>query len=71
MSLKQSDLAIEMTPDRREGGQHVGLPKMTIKVTHKPTGITASCGCERSQMQNRNACLAMIEYGLAEIGYDL
>lgn len=67
--MKDSDLIIEVVPLLPKGGQHVGIIPSRVQVTHKPTGIIASCGTERSQMKNKNIALAMIEYGLAEIGY--
>ena len=36
--------------------------------THIPSGLTASCECERSQMRNRNIALSMLEWGMAELG---
>lgn len=52
-----------------KGGQHVGVPHSHIKVLHVPTGIYAVCATERSQLKNRNVAMAMVQYGLAELGY--
>lgn len=67
--MKDSDIIIELVPLLTKGGQHVGIIPSRVQVTHKPTGIIASCGTERSQIKNRNIAMAMIEYGLAEMGY--
>lgn len=67
--IPDSDLIIETVPTQSKGGQQVGIIPRQIKVTHKPTGLMAQCGTERSQFKNRNIALAMIEYGLAEMGY--
>lgn len=67
--LPDSDLIIETVPVRPKGGQQVGIIPSRVQVTHKPTGIIASCGTERSQMKNKKIALDMIEYGLAEIGW--
>jgi peptide chain release factor 2 len=67
--MKTSDLKVLVIPQLRPGGQHVGSIPTTVSMEHVPTGLKASCGCERSQMKNRQVCLAMIEYGLAEIGW--
>lgn len=69
--LPDSDLIIETVPAQPKGGQSVGIIPTMVQVTHKPTGLVAQCGSERSQMKNRNIALAMIEYGLAEMGYEL
>jgi protein subunit release factor A len=53
------------------GGQHVGVTVYPIKVTHLPTGIFAVCGSERSQHKNRSIAMAMVQYGLAEMGWKL
>lgn len=68
--MNNSDLIVEVVPVQPKGGQQVGIIPIRVQVTHKPTGLIASCGAERSQMKNKNTALAMIEYGLAEIGYE-
>jgi peptide chain release factor 2 len=62
---------IEVTDIRPpdQGGQHVGVPVSHIKVLHKPTGIYAVCPTEHSQHRNRRIAMAMVESGLAEMGY--
>lgn len=69
-TMKPEHLKIEAgwhTPN--PGGQQVGMPGTIVKATHIPTGLVAQCDCERSQMRNKNICLAMLEYGLAELGW--
>ena len=60
-----------VTSDRHGnvGGQQVGMTRYTVKVVHAPTGITALCGYERSQLRCRNVCFDMIEYGLVSMGW--
>lgn len=53
-----------------KGGQHVGVPIRHIKVLHKPTGIYAVVASERSAHKNRRIATAMVEYGLAEMGWN-
>lgn len=69
--MRQEDLKIEVLDDPRfsKGGQHVGMPSLGVKITHVPTGIIAQCQIERSQHRNKNVAQAMIEYGLAELGW--
>ncbi len=50
------------------GGQSVGMPSLGVQVKHLPTGLIAYCDCARSQQKNKNIAIAMLEYGLAELG---
>lgn len=67
--MKAEHLEIETMPYRPKGGQQCGLIPQGVMITHLPTGISASCGTERSQMKNKTVAISMIEYGLAEIGW--
>lgn len=68
--MENKDLLIECIKRDRSGGQQVGLTLSDIKITHVPTGLVVQCGCERSQYSNRKIALAMLEYGLLEIGWN-
>lgn len=52
---------------RSPGGQHAGSPATSIRITHVPTGLMAQCG-GRSQHKARKVAMAMLEYGLLELG---
>lgn len=65
--MKTEDLEISVIDPTPQGGQHCGIMPTGVKVVHVPSGLTASCTCERSQMLNRNTALAMIEWGLETI----
>lgn len=71
MMIPECDLKVEALPDPKYnyGGQHVGSPNNPIKVTHIPSGITATVGTERSQYRNRFIALQMVEYGCLEAGF--
>lgn len=62
-------LKFEIVTRTPKGGQHVGVDPQRIQITHIPTGIQASCDFERSIARNKNTALAMIEMGLAELGW--
>ncbi len=66
--MKPESLKIETIDRHPKGGQHCGVQPPGVKVTHLPSGLTASCDCERSQLKNRNVAMSMIEWGMAELG---
>ena len=69
-NIPPHELLIETAHYEPKGGQSVGVIQRDIIVTHIPTGLKARCGVERSQTKNRDIALAMLEYGLAEIGWE-
>lgn len=64
-----ADFRVSITNPNPPGGQQVGMPNYHVKVEHIPTGIYAVCMSERSQHRNRTIARAMVEYGLAEMGW--
>jgi protein subunit release factor A len=73
MPIPPEDLEISCYPDPLfpTSGMVVGLPRPIVKVEHKPTGMFAVCGSEKSQHKNRTIAMRMVEYGLAELRYPL
>jgi protein subunit release factor A len=69
-NIRGEDLEISAYPDPLypAHGMVVGLPRPIVKVMHKPTGIFAVCGYEKSHHKNRTIAMRMVEYGLAEMG---
>jgi protein subunit release factor A len=53
------------------GGQHAGTPASAIRATHIHTGLMAECGWHRSDHKNRAVALAMLHWGLTELGIPL
>jgi protein subunit release factor A len=64
--IPAEDIKVEVLRKDRRGGQHVGVDPTDIKVTHIPTGITATVGWDRSQVRNRNIALRMIESAITD-----
>jgi len=61
-------LRFEAYDPRPFGGQVVGV-SAAVKCIHEETGLFAVSGTEGSQHKNRAIAQAMVEYGLAEIGW--
>jgi protein subunit release factor A len=63
------DLFIEAINEHEKGGQHVGITRCPIRVTHIPTGLMAQAEC-RSQHRARMVAVRMIEQALTDPEYN-
>lgn len=64
--IPPEDLKVETLRRDQRGGQHVGVDPCDVKVTHVPTGISATVGYSRSQARNRNIAIRMIESAITD-----
>ncbi len=64
VDLKEEDLKIETFRSSGPGGQHMQKADSAVRVTHLPTGTTASCQSARVQQRNKEKALRILRVRL-------
>jgi peptide chain release factor 2 len=65
--INPDDLKIETFRSSGPGGQHMQKTSTAVRLTHLPTGIVASSQSQRSQRQNKEIALRVLQARLLEL----
>lgn len=67
VDINPDDIKMDVFRSSGAGGQHINKTSSAVRLTHIPTGIVVSCQTQRSQFQNRDFAMKMLESKLVAI----
>ncbi|MFC1985483.1 peptide chain release factor 2 [Chloroflexota bacterium] len=67
VKIEPDDLRVEVFRSSGPGGQHMQKTSSAVRLTHLPTGLTVNCQSERSQHQNKEIALRILQARLLEL----